>query len=105
MKAMIYSTSWCATCRELAEYIAQQYPTVDLHFVPLDRMPQDVRDRALAAVRKLTWSDQLPVTLLDDTVILGADYKALIAILGPTKAAPPSGSSQHQHGIEDPRAA
>ena len=60
------------------------------------------REKALAALRKLTWSDQLPVTLLDDTAILGTDYKALVAILGPTGTLPPPGNSQHRHGIDEP---
>jgi hypothetical protein len=98
MKAMIYSASWCATCQSMADYLKQQYPNVSVQFVPLDRLPADARDKAFAALRKLTWSDQIPVTLIDDTVILGADYKALAAILGPTGAPPPSGNSQHRHG-------
>jgi thiol-disulfide isomerase/thioredoxin len=101
---MVYSASWCAACRDMVEYLKREYPTLDVHFIPLDRMPADVRVRALAAVRKLTWSDELPVTLLDDTVILGTDYKALVAILGPSGAPPPLGSAQHRHGTDEPAA-
>jgi hypothetical protein len=101
MKAMIYSASWCRVCQSMADYLKQQYPQVSVQFVPLDRVPAEARDKALAALRKLTWSDQLPVTLLDDTVILGADYTALVAILGPTSAPPPSGNSQHRHGLAE----
>ena len=101
MKAMIYSASWCAVCQSMVDYLKKQYPSVSVQFAPLDRVPPDAREKALAALRKLTWSDQLPVTLLDDTVILGADYKALVAILGPTGAPPPPGDSQHRHGVDE----
>jgi len=100
MKAMIYSASWCAACQGMADYLKQQYPTVSVQFVPLDRVPPDAREKALAALRKLTWSDQLPVTLLDDTVVLGTDFAALIAILGPASKPPPPGHSQHRHGVD-----
>ena len=98
MKAMIYSTSWCAACQGMVDYLKQHYPQVQIQLIPLDRLAQEARDKALAALLKLTWSDQLPVTLLDDTIVLGTDYKALVAILGPTGAPPPPGNSQHRHG-------
>lgn len=101
MKAMIYSVSWCSVCQSMADYLKQQYPQVSVQFVPLDRVPPEAQQKAFAALRKLTWSDHLPVTLLDDTVILGADYKALVAILGPTGAPPPPGNSQHRHGVTE----
>ena len=104
MRGIIYSTSWCAACRDMSEYVQQHYPAVELQFIPLDRMPPDLRDRALDAIRNLTWSDELPVTLIDDTVILGTDYTALTAILGPGKALPPAGSAQHRHGLDQPAA-
>ncbi|HLF27657.1 MAG TPA: hypothetical protein VJG32_15080 [Anaerolineae bacterium] len=101
MKAMIYSASWCAACRELADYVKQQYPAVTAQFVPIDQMPAEARDKILAALRQLTWAEQVPVTLLDDTVVLGTDYAALIAILGPVGKPPPSGSAQHRHGLSE----
>jgi len=104
MKAIIYSTSWCVACRDMSEYVQQHYPAVELQFVPLDRMSPRLRDRTLDAIRKLTWSDELPVTLIDDTVILGTDYAALIAILGPGQALPPAGSAQHRHALDQPAA-
>jgi len=64
-------------------------------------LPQEARDKALAALLKLTWSSQLPVTLLDDTVILGVDYAALLAVLGPGGAPPPPGNAQHRHGLAE----
>lgn len=99
MKAMIYSASWCAVCQRMADYLKQNYPRVDVQFISLDQLPQEARDKALAALFKLTWSDQLPVTLLDDTVVLGTDYAALLAVLGPSGAPPPPGNAQHHHGL------
>jgi hypothetical protein len=104
MKAMIYSTSWCVECQRMAEYLKSQYSDLDVQLVGLDLVPPDAREKALAALRKLTWSDLLPVTLLDDNVIIGTDYMALIAILGPAQEKPPRGSSEHQHSIDPPDA-
>jgi hypothetical protein len=85
----------------MVDYLQEQYAGVQVQLIPLDRVPAEAREKALAALRKLTWSDQLPVTLLDDTVILGADYKALAAILGQARKAPPAGNAQHRHGLDE----
>ncbi|HEY4691390.1 MAG TPA: hypothetical protein VIK33_18930 [Anaerolineae bacterium] len=95
---MIYSTSWCAACNTMADYLKQSYPDANAQFVPVDRMSADAQQKIFAALHKLTWSDQLPVTVVDDTVVLGTDYAALIAILGPASK-PPAGSAQHRHGL------
>jgi hypothetical protein len=103
MKAMIYGTSWCAACVGLADYLKQNYPAASPQFVPVDQMPAEVQEKIFVALRKLTWSDQLPVTLIDDHVVLGTDYAALVALLGPAPARPPSGSgAQHRHGLAEP---
>lgn len=99
MKIMIYSTSWCAACRSMAEFVKQQYPDASAQFVPVDKMPADVQEKILAQLRQLTWSDQLPVTVIDDTLVLGTDYAALIALLGPSSNPPAGGSAQHRHGL------
>jgi glutaredoxin len=99
MKIMIYSASWCAACRDMADYLKQTYPDAAAQFVPIDQMPADTQEQILAALRKLTWSDQLPVTVIDDTVVLGTDYAALIALLGPGGKSPAGGSAQHRHGL------
>jgi glutaredoxin len=101
MKAIVYTGSWCSICRSMVDYLQEQYAGVQVQLIPLDRVPAEAREKALAALRKLTWSDQLPVTLLDDTVILGADYKALAAILGQARKAPPAGNAQHRHGLDE----
>lgn len=102
MKVMIYSTSWCADCQRMAEYLKSQYADLEVQIVGLDQVPAGAREKALVALRKLTWSDLVPVTLLDDNVIIGTDYMALIAILGQTKERPPRGSSAHQHSVNPP---
>ena len=101
MKAIVYSTSWCAACREMVDYLKQQYSAVETQHILVDQMQAETQAKIAAALRKLTWSDQLPVTLLDDTVVLGTDYAALIAILGPAGRPPPSGSAQHRHGLTE----
>ena len=98
MKVMTYGTSWCWACTALADYL-KQYPELQAQYVPVDRMPADAQQKILEALRRLTWSDQLPVTVIDDTVVLGTDYAALIAILGPAPTKPPVGNSQHRHGL------
>ena len=101
MKIMMYSTSWCAVCQSMAEFIKQQYPSASMQFVPVDRMPADVQEKILAHLRTLTWSNQLPVTVIDDTVVLGTDYAALIVLLGPSHKSPSGGSTQHRHGLAE----
>jgi len=101
MKTMIYSTSWCAACREMADYLRQTYPDAAVQYVPVDQMPADAQEKIATALRKLTWSDQLPVTVIDDTVVLGTDYAALIALLGPGGKPPGGGSAEHRHGVVD----
>lgn len=101
MKAMIYSASWCAACKEMADFLKQQYPDVTTQFIPIDQLPAEVQAKIMGELRKLTWSDQLPVTLLDDTVVLGTDYAALTAFLGPGGRPPASGRAQHRHGLTE----
>ena len=98
MKVLTYGTSWCDACNAMADYLKRSYPDAQPRFVPVDKMPAETQARVMDALRQLTWSDQLPVTVVDDTVILGADYAALIAILGAGEL-PPAGNSQHRHGV------
>ncbi len=68
----------------------------------LDPAELEAEGRAVvAALRKLTWSDQLPVTVIGDSVVVGTDYAALIALLGPSGRPPAGGSAQHRHGIAE----
>jgi len=102
MKAIVYSTSWCAACRQMADFLRQQYADMETQFVPVDKMPAETQEKVVAALRKLTWSDQLPVTVIGDSVVVGADYTALIALLGPGGRPPITrGGVQHRHGIAE----
>ena len=101
MKARVYSTSWCINCKEMIDFLKREYPDLNIEFFALDNIPQETRDKLLAAIQKLTWSRRLPVTLLDDTVILGTDYMALIAFLGRPKKSPPRGNYEHRHGLDE----
>lgn len=104
MKAIVYSTSWCANCKDMVDFLKREYPDLSIQFFALDRRSQEQRDKALAAIQKLTWSKRLPVTLLDDTVILGTDYMALIAFLGRPAESPPRGNYEHRHGLDEDEA-
>ena len=101
MKAIVYSTSWCAACRQMADFLKQHYTDTETQFVPVDQTPAETQEKIAAALRKLTWSDELPVTVIGDSVVVGTDYAALIALLGPGGRPPAGGSAQHRHGIAE----
>ena len=101
MKAIVYSTSWCAACRQMADFLKQHYALTETQFVPVDKMPAETQVKIAAALSKITWSDQLPVTVIGDSVVVGTDYTALIALLGPGGRPPAGGSAQHRHGIAE----
>jgi hypothetical protein len=101
MKAIVYDTSWCAACRHMADFLRQQYADMETQFVPVDKMPTETQGQIVAAPRRLTWTDELPMTEIGASVVVGTDYAALIALLEPDGRPPAGGSAQHRHEIAE----
>ena len=79
MTVKLYALSTCPYCMKTKQLLNQHNIAYDL--VDVDLAEEEVADRVLEEVQKLTGRQSFPVTLINDKVILGFKPEEILETL------------------------
>jgi len=79
MKVKLYALSTCPHCMKTKQLLNQQGIAYDL--VDVDLAEEEIANRALEEVKKLTGQQSFPVILINNKVILGFNKEEILEAL------------------------
>jgi len=79
MKVKLYALSTCPHCMKAKQLLSQQGIAYDL--VDVDLAEEEIANRALEEVKKLTGQQSFPVILINNKVILGFNREEILEAL------------------------